>query len=74
MARYLDYWRSILKKVRKELDPAEPWPVSYLVNELEQLGEREASGYNGTLRLSAGQVDGRTASQVFADEAGRHGR
>lgn len=67
MAKYLEYWRSILKKIRKELDPAKPWPVSYLVNELEQLGEREASGYNGYLRLWAGQVDGRYTSQVFAD-------
>ncbi len=53
MAKYLEYWKSILKKIRKELDPAKPWPVSYLVNELEQLGEREASGYNGHLRLWA---------------------
>ncbi len=67
MAKYLEYWKSILKKIRKELDPAKPWPVSYLVNELEQLGERDASGYNGYLRLWAGQADGRTASQVFVD-------
>lgn len=67
MAKYLEYWKAILKKIRKELDPAKPWPVSYLVNELEQLGERDASGYNGYLRLWAGQANGRTASQVFVD-------